>query len=107
MAAADTSSIDDRAVLAVAAAHLGDTATVNATLRWIDQWRRRSPPRGQDKMYRAFIVLARGDRNQAIDLLRQAIDEGSAPAWSAWYIRGELQPLRGDPRFEELVRPRT
>lgn len=106
-ATADTSSIDDRVSLAVASAHVGDTATVNATLRWIDQWRRSIPARGQDKMHRAFIVLARGDRNEAIELLRRAIDEGTAPAWSAWYVRYELQPLHGDPRFEELVRPQT
>ena len=103
----DTASLDDRTALAVAAAHVGDTATVSATLRWMDEWRRREVPRGQDKSGRAFIALARGDRGEAIRLLRQAIDEGAAPAWSAWYVRFELQPLRGDPRFEELIRSQT
>ena len=103
----DTSSLDDRTTLGVAAAHVGDTATVNATLRWLDEWRRREVPRGQDKMGRAFIAVARGERAEAIRLLRQSIDEGAAPAWSAWYVRFELQPLRGDPRFEELIRSRT
>ena len=103
----DTSSMDDRTSLGVAAAHVGDTATVNATLHWMDEWRRRETPRGQDKMNRAFIAVARGERGEAIRLLRQAIDEGAAPAWSAWYVRFELQPLRGDPRFEELLRSQT
>ena len=106
-ASADTSSLDDRTVLAVAAAHVGDSATVNATLRWMDEWRSREVPRGQDKMDRAFIAVARGERAEAIRLLRQSIEEGAAPAWSAWYVRFELQPLRGDPRFEELIRSQT
>jgi tetratricopeptide (TPR) repeat protein len=103
----DSSSLDDRTALGVAAAHVGDTVTVNSTLRWMDEWRRRETPRGQDKMSRAFIAVARGDRGEAIRLLRQSIEEGAAPAWSAWYVRFELQPLRGDPRFEELIRSQT
>ena len=104
---ADTSSFDDRSVLGVVAAHLGDTATVNSSLRWIDRWRLREPPHGQDKMARAFIALATGEREEPLRLLREAIGEAAAPAWNAWYIRFELQPLRGEPRFEELIAPRS
>lgn len=104
---ADTSNLDDHIALGVAAAHLGDTATVTKTFRWIDQWRHREAPHGQDKMGRAFIMLAGGAREEPLRLLRQAMDEGAAPAWNAWYVRFELQPLRGDPRFEEMIRPRV
>ena len=104
---ADTSSLDDRSALAVAAAHVGDTATVNGTLGWIDQWSRREPRHGQDKMAAAFIMLAQGDREKSLRLLHEAIEEGAAPAWNAWYLRFELLPLVGDPRFENMVSPRT
>lgn len=103
----DSADRSDRVTLAVAAVHVGDTAFVNATLRWIDTWHLRNPTRGGDKMARAFIALASGDKDLAITLLSKAIDEGISPAWNAWYQRFELQPLRGDPRFEALVRSRN
>ncbi|MFN2602922.1 MAG: BTAD domain-containing putative transcriptional regulator [Gemmatimonadaceae bacterium] len=106
-AAMDTSNADDRVALAVAAAHLGDTATVNRTLRWISEWKTRENPRGADSQARALVVLAMGKKEEALSLLQRAIREGSAPAWNAWYVRFELGPLRGDPRFEQLVRPQT
>lgn len=33
--------------------------------------------------------------------------DGVAPAWNVWYLRFELQALRGDTQFEELIAPRT
>jgi hypothetical protein len=108
-ATADTSDSDDRTTLGVIAAHLGDTAAVSASLKWIDEWGRRERTRGgaRARMARAFVVLAEGKRDDAVQLLRGAMRDGIAPPWTAWYIRFELQPLRGDPRFEEMIRPQT
>lgn len=98
----DTTRAGQRVTFAVAAAHVGDTATARATERWLVG---RSKREGVD-MDRAFIQLALGERDRAIQSLRAAIEAGVAPAWNAWYTRAELHPLRNDPRFQELVRPR-
>jgi len=104
--AADTANVGQRVALAIAAAHVGDSARAEETIRWIDRKRLNDTRRGLGKMERAFIELALGRRDQAIALLREAIAEGKAPAWNAWYVRWELAELRGDIRFEELIRPR-
>lgn len=104
---ADTTSEGDQTQLGIIAAHLGDTATASQSLRWIDAWSRKKNRRGMAKLSRAFILLAMNRREEAIAGLREARLEGAAPAWTAWYVRWELHPLRGDPRFEELIRPRT
>ena len=106
-AVADTSSESDWTTLGVIAAHLGDTAVARQSLRRLEMWDRKENTRGVAKMSRAFILAAMNQPNQAIDLLREARLQGSAPAWTAWYVRFELQPLRGNPRYEELVRPET
>ena len=97
-----TESQQRRVTFAVAAAHVGDTASAKETIRWLE---------GRDKrvltqMDQAFIQLALGQREQALVLLRAAVESGVAPAWNAWYVRPELRELRGDPRFEALIRPR-
>ena len=90
-----------RTALAVAAAHVGDTATAHETLKWLETRDRRSGA----EMNRAVIELALGRRDTAVALLRAAIASGIAPGWNAWYVRPDLIPLRGDPRFEDLIRP--
>ena len=92
---------DARVSLAVAAAHVGDTATARETLRWLES---RSKRNGAD-LDRAFIQLALGQRDSALASLRAAYDAGVAPAWTVWHLRPELDPLRNDPRFVLLVRP--
>jgi hypothetical protein len=92
---------DARVSLAVAAAHVGDTATARETLRWLES---RSKRNGAD-LDRAFIQLALGQRDSALASLRAAYDAGVAPAWTVWHLRPELDPLRDDPRFTLLVRP--
>jgi tetratricopeptide (TPR) repeat protein len=106
LAAADTSEIEDRVALAIAAAHVGDTATVRATFDWLDRWPPRGRANGRNTMSRAFILVALGRRAESIALLRQAIAEGMAPPFQRWRNRFELVPLRGDPAFEALVRER-
>jgi DNA-binding SARP family transcriptional activator/tetratricopeptide (TPR) repeat protein/TolB-like protein len=92
---------EQRVALGVAAAHIGDTATARETMRWLETTSKREGA----EMNRAFIELALGQRDQAIASLRAAITSGVAPGWNAWYLRPELAPLRGDPRFEDLIRP--
>lgn len=104
---ADTTSEGDQTQLGIIAAHLGDTATAAQSLRWIDSWNKQRNRRGMGKLSRAFILVAMNRRDHAIPLLHEARLEGAAPAWTAWYVRWELEPLRGDPRFEELIRPQT
>jgi DNA-binding SARP family transcriptional activator/tetratricopeptide (TPR) repeat protein len=99
-------SVFGRADLAIAAAHIGDSTTVNATIRRLEDWGKEEPQHGQDKQMLAFIATARGDRDRAILLLTQAEAEGMAPTFQGWYHRFELWPLHDDPRFEALIRPR-
>jgi DNA-binding SARP family transcriptional activator/TolB-like protein len=103
----DTSDLDQRVTFAVVAAHVGDTASVSAILEKLKPVANARKPQGAVKMKRAFIVLAQGDRTQSKRLLHEAIREGVAPAWNAWYVRFELTPLRGDTEFEEMIAPRT
>lgn len=88
---------------AIVAAHLGDSATALETLEWLKGGDQRRD--GAD-MDRAFIQVALGQHNQALTSLQLAMEAGRAPAWNGWYVRSELNPLRGDRRFEELIRPR-
>jgi serine/threonine-protein kinase len=104
---ADTSDSEDQKTLGVIAAHLGDTATVARALKWTERWGRKESTRGAASMNRGFIVLAMGKRAEAVRLLGEASREGVAPAWNGWYVRWELQPLRGDERFEQLIRPQS
>ena len=92
-----------RVNLAIAAAHLRDSATVRETLQWLQGRERRRHGRDMD---RAVIQVALGQHTEALASLRLAMEAGVAPAWSGWYVRSDLNPLRGDPRFEELIRPR-
>lgn len=103
----DTSDFRSRVYFAVVAAHVGDTATVAATLRWIDEYARRAGlGNSAHKEARAFIVLAQGRRDEAIALLSEAIETGASPFLRGWYTRWELDPLRNDQRFRHLVQPR-
>jgi DNA-binding SARP family transcriptional activator/tetratricopeptide (TPR) repeat protein len=92
---------DHRVTLAVAAAHVGDTVIARETIRWLETTSKREGA----EMNRALVQLALGHRDSAIASLRAAIASGVSPGWNAWYLRPELLPLRGDPRFEELIRP--
>jgi hypothetical protein len=103
--------------LGVAAARMGDTLAVHAALFAIDSaaaWQHR----GHAELARAMIYLAAGRRDTAVGWLGRARNAGAAPsatewvAWPAtlghddWYHAWELLPLRGDPIFEGIVRPR-
>jgi DNA-binding SARP family transcriptional activator len=108
--------------LAVAAAHVGDSAMANAALRWFDA-NAPNEHRGWTPMFKAMIVSASGDKIGAAGLMAQAMNEGVAPcgcewqSWpnhwgrgpewfSNWHSMWELQPLRGFRAFDLLVRER-
>jgi len=106
LAAADTAALDDRVALAIAAAHVGDSATVRATFAWLDHWPTRGKALGRDAMARALVLTALRQHDEALALLRQSIAEGMAPPFQRWRNRFELVPLWGDPAFEALVQER-
>ena len=101
-AAPDDGEEDRRSLAAVAAAHAGDTLVARRLLSDLRRGKRRSGA----NMYAAFVQLALGERDSALASLRLAMEDGVAPAWNGWYVRPELHALRGDPRFEEMLRPR-
>src|SRR4030095_279238 len=53
--------------------------------------------------HRALIHLHLGERDEALNLLREAVEVKDA--WVVWLgVEPQLDPLRGDPEFEELLR---
>jgi len=61
--------------------------------------------RGSNTRWRACIAALIGEREEAVSLLRQAHEEGM---WLSISIHTDmdLEPLRGYPSFEELMRPK-
>ena len=60
---------------------------------------------GRHTFQRACIASLAGDKERAVDLLRQAIGQG----FSSYFLLSfhvDLEPLRGYPPFEELRRPK-
>ena len=89
--------------LGIAAAHVGDTATALAMLRWHEH----QPPRDYDHLwYRAGILLALDRRDDAVQLLRQAVNGGSPAIMTHINNVRAFLPLAGDSRFEVLVAAR-
>jgi hypothetical protein len=58
---------------------------------------------GTNTEWRAAITLALGDKERAVQLLRQASREGAG--MESWHYAAHLDALRGYPPFEELIRP--
>ena len=87
-----------RVMFGTAAGYAGDTATALQTLNWLQEAE-------GTHANRAFILIALGRHDQAIEALTTAMDSGTVPGWSQWYIRPELHAIRANPRFEALIRP--
>lgn len=92
----------NRLRFAVTAAHVGDTATALATLRWLD-----TAPHADSvyKVDRAKVLLALGRREEAMRSLRDALNGAAPGTWM--HANTELLELRGDPGFEALISPRA
>ncbi len=104
---ADSASLEDRALLAIIAAHLGDTTTVSTTLRWMDEYSKTFRLPAILDQLRAEIVLAQGDRANALRLMAKVLSEEAIPLFLEWPRQWEFAPLRGDPRFKKLLAPVT
>lgn len=120
VAATDTAPVDLRR-LAVAAAHVGDTARVRAALQFVDT-HSSSMHRGDPDLFRAMVAIAGGERLRGLNLLGHAMEfRGLSPSGSEWVVRTppgggrralafdlyhawELLPLRGDTLFEVMLR---
>jgi hypothetical protein len=60
---------------------------------------------GSGTLARARIAALLGNETEAVDLLRRAFSEGVA--YGIWIHRDvDLEPLRDDPAYQELVRPK-
>jgi hypothetical protein len=57
---------------------------------------------GQSLFFLGCLAAARGERDEALGLFRQAVDQGWAERWIL-DDDPDLLPLRGDPEFEAIV----
>lgn len=90
--------------LGVIAAHQGDPDAAAAYSKAIAD-RRTSWDYGEGTLWRASIAAAGGEREQALDLLRQALREGLAHHRQIHTMVG-LVTLRDDPTYRALLLPR-
>jgi len=56
--------------------------------------------------YRAEIAAVRGDRDRAVELLRDAIAQGAVDPWDHLHSEPAFAALHGYPPFDELLRPK-
>jgi tetratricopeptide (TPR) repeat protein len=94
---------DFTGMLGLIAAHDGrraEAAAVDARLQDMDV----PYDQGRTTYARARVAAALGDAPQALGLLQQSMREGVA--WYTPHSDPELRPLRDDPRFVQLMRPR-
>jgi hypothetical protein len=54
---------------------------------------------------RSCIAAQLGDIDRALDLVREAVALGF-PYWEFIRLDPDLEPLRGNPAFQEIVRPK-
>lgn len=88
---------------AVAAAFLGDRATVDRFETLAEQLGELGGKPWFATETRAWIAAALGDRNEALQILREAIAGGY---WDYLTLQLDFTMLQDDPEFEELIRPR-
>jgi hypothetical protein len=85
--------------IGASAAHLGDRATALDMMRLLEKHG------GNATAWRAIIALALGERENAMQLLRDAVAQGVRPA-AFFHAQPGLDPLRGHPPFDAMLRPR-
>jgi eukaryotic-like serine/threonine-protein kinase len=100
----DVAQLPDRPIhvlwLAWAHGRAGRTADARRLYREVE--RRRAAGTYVVPYYRAYPLLALGERDGALDALEQAVDERvEQVAWLA--VDPALDPLRGEPRFRRLL----
>ena len=104
LAAADTANITYWGYVGVLAARLGDSTEAR---RVSDRLAEMDDPYlgGLDTFWRAGIAAASGERERAVDLLREAHSHGYVFGIT-WHRSVILQPLRGFAPFEDFLRPK-
>ena len=60
---------------------------------------------GEPSYLRASIAAQLGDRKEAIRLLRQAVSRGFY-RWESFHVDIAFDPIRDDPEFQEIMRPK-
>ena len=60
---------------------------------------------GQPSYLRASIAAQLGERDEAIRLLQQAVSRGFS-RWGSFHVDTAFEPLRDDPEFQEIIRPK-
>ena len=93
-----------RAVLGVSAARTGDRTRALAASR---QLAAVDKPFlfGGPSIGRASIAAQLGERDEALRLLRQAVNEGFWD-WRGLHQNADFDPLRNEPEFQEILRPK-
>ncbi|HET9515896.1 MAG TPA: BTAD domain-containing putative transcriptional regulator [Gemmatimonadales bacterium] len=102
-AARDTMNLDGAGYLALTHAALGDRPRAEVMADSLGSLRREWLF-GSHLRWRGAILGASGQREKAVELLRQAASQGQYLDW--WHFTPALHALRGYPPFEELIRPR-
>ncbi len=96
-----------RIFLAKLAARRGERDAASQTSRWLASLR--DPVRERDYLLeRAKIAALLGEREEAMALLRQAIERGARWGFRSCWPVGDIDfdPLRDYPPFQEFVRPK-
>ncbi|MEX1310330.1 MAG: protein kinase, partial [Candidatus Sulfomarinibacteraceae bacterium] len=92
--------------LGIAAASAGDRSTAaEAADRLLELGELPENPRHSATYYRSGIAAHLGDREEALRLLRRSISEGM-PYGIHFHMDRAIEPLRDDPEFQEIVRPK-
>ena len=95
-------SFDAVGYLALSSAARGDRARARAVADSLGGLRRRWLY-GEHTFWRAAIMGAIGERDLAVELLKQAYREGRR--MQSWHYHSALIALHGYPAFDALVRP--
>ena len=107
---ADSLALDDardlwyRGVRGFFAAMMGDSVQARTDAEWLAALDR-PYLRGSNTYWLAKIAGALGERDEAVNLLRQAYSEGYPPSWSHLW-NSDFAPIRDHPDFQELMRPK-
>jgi tetratricopeptide (TPR) repeat protein len=105
LVAEDPGNVDYQGMLGVLAARRGDRAQaqrIDQALAGLSQ----PYLTGFPTYYRAEIAAVLGDRERAVELLRDAIAHGAVDAWEHLHAEPAFAGLHGYPPFDELLRPK-
>ncbi len=89
----------------VLAAKMGEPEEAERHLRWLEELKL-PYSFGATTIWQAAIATQLGEKKEAIELLRRAFAEGYGHHLNIHKSLQHLEPLRGYPPFEELVRPK-